>query len=535
MRKAFLREHGKSGIELIEEGVVLLRSCPLGILATYYLGSVPFAAGFLIFCADLGGRGGAENRLGWETLTLTVLFVWMKFFQARFAGNLLLKLRGGTEESFTPGRAFRSLCVQTIGHSAGLVVLPLAAIAFLPFGWACAFFQNLSALDDGRTRLRDLAQSAWQQARLWPAQNHTLLTLLSLFAVYVLLNWITLGLVAPHLFKMFFGMESIFTQSPMSLLNTTFFAATVVLTYLSVDPLLKACYVLRCFYGGSLKSGDDLRMEVRRLSVPATILAACLFFSFVTPAISAEKGPAPVAEAELDRSISHVIQQEKYTWRVAPEEKVVEKNGLFSGFFRSALRVVGEALETFAEFLRKILEWIFGRERDSASPGLDPGWMAFQNVFLFSVLALVAGGLAVAAMRILNRRRSTVSVRGTAIGAVPDLEDETTSADELPEDEWVKMGKQLQERGEYRPALRAFYLAGLSHLASRGLVTITRFKSNRDYERELGRRGHFLPEIPVLFQENVTAFERVWYGLHEANAELVRGLAANLEKMKGIA
>ncbi len=533
MKKAFLREHGKSGVELIEEGFVLLRSCPTGILAAYYLGSVPFAAGFLIFCADLGGKAGANSRLGGAALAMTVLFIWMKFFQSCFAASLLVKLRGGRPGVFTPGRVFRSLCIQTICHSAGLVVLPLAAIAFLPFGWAYAFFQNFSTLDDGKTRLRDLVRSAWQQARFWPAQNHTLLTLLSLFALYVFMNWITLGLVAPHLLKMFFGVESVFTQSPMSLLNTTFFAATAVLTYLSVDPLFKACFVLRCFYGKSLKSGDDLRMEVRRLSGSAAILAVCLFFSFGSSALSAEQRPRPVVEAELDRSISSVIQQEKYTWRVGVEEKTVEKSGLFAGFLKSVFRVVREGVEVLAEFLRKIFDWIFSRERRSSSPGPEPGWMAFQNVFLFSVLALVTVGLALTTMRIVRRHRRSVSVTGTVLSAVPDLEDETTSADDLPEDDWVKMGRQLQERGEFRPALRAFYLAGLSHLASRGLITIARFKSNRDYERELGRRGHSLPEIPVLFHENVRVFERVWYGLHAVNAGLVQCFAANLEKMKG--
>ena len=44
MKRAYLREHGRAGLELIEEAFVLLRTSPLAILATYYLGSVPFAA-----------------------------------------------------------------------------------------------------------------------------------------------------------------------------------------------------------------------------------------------------------------------------------------------------------------------------------------------------------------------------------------------------------------------------------------------------------------------------------------------------------
>jgi hypothetical protein len=55
---------------------------------------------------------------------------------------------------------------------------------------------------------------------------------------------------------------------------------------------------------------------------------------------------------------------------------------------------------------------------------------------------------------------------------------------------WTRLGREFRQRGELRLALRAFYLASLSHLAAKGLVTVARFKSNRDYERELRRRGH---------------------------------------------
>jgi hypothetical protein len=47
------------------------------------------------------------------------------------------------------------------------------------------------------------------------------------------------------------------------MLNTTFFATAFWLTYLCVDPIAKAVYVLRCFYGESLRSGEDLKAELR--------------------------------------------------------------------------------------------------------------------------------------------------------------------------------------------------------------------------------------------------------------------------------
>lgn len=536
MKKAFLRDHGKSGIELAEEAFVLLRTSPPALVAAYYLGSVPFAAGFLVFCSDLGGRTGAETRLGGATLAMTALFFWMKFFQARFAAGLLARLRGQPPVSAAPGPVLRSLSIQMIAHAAGLFLLPLAAIALVPFAWVQAFFQNLSVLDDGRSRLRDLARAAWRQATLWPAQNHTLLALLFLFAFYVFVNWITIGLFGPQLLKMFFGLESVFTQSPMSLLNTTFFAAAAALTYLSVDPLIKTCAVLRCFYGESLKSGEDLKAKVRRLRSRSGAVATAVFLALASPILAAEQPnpPPPVTTTELDRSISTVIQQDKYLWRSPPEKDATDKEGLFAGFFQNLSRMVQEMAEFVGELFRKLLEWIFPQNRSPAS-SFDLTWLSSQNVLLFGLLALVAAGLALAALRVIQRRRRAAAIESTSITTVPDLEDERTAADELPEDDWTRLGRQFLEQGDCRLALRAFYLAGLSHLAARRLVTIARFKSNRDYERELARRGHTQPELPVLFGENIGVFERSWYGRHEANPEVIRLFVANLEKMRSLA
>jgi hypothetical protein len=80
--------------------------------------------------------------------------------------------------------------------------------------------------------------------------------------------------------------------------------------------------------------------------------------------------------------------------------------------------------------------------------------------------------------------------------------------------------------------MRAFYLASLAHLAQRNLLQIARFKSNRDYERELRRRGHSFPSLLTVFGDNVSVFERIWYGMYDVNRELVNEFAANVERMR---
>jgi hypothetical protein len=83
--------------------------------------------------------------------------------------------------------------------------------------------------------------------------------------------------------------------------------------------------------------------------------------------------------------------------------------------------------------------------------------------------------------------------------------------------------------------LRALFLANLSHLATRELIAIARFKSNRDYQRELHRRAHTLPVLITAFGDNVTAFERAWYGMHEVTPAALDEFTANLKRIREVA
>ena len=113
-----------------------------------------------------------------------------------------------------------------------------------------------------------------------------------------------------------------------------------------------------------------------------------------------------------------------------------------------------------------------------------------------------------------------------------DSTDESVGAEQLPEDEWTRLARELLARGEFRLAMRAYYLSSLAYLAERRLITLAKFKSNRDYERELARRGHALGDLLPMFGENVVAFDRVWYGLHSVDADAVNQFASNVQKIR---
>ncbi len=639
MKPADRRQQGLAALELIEQAIHQLRAAPPATLASYYVGALPFVLSVLFFWADMSRSAFADQHLAGAALGVAALFLWMKFWQAVFVRNLRASFAGEPPPPLGVRQAWRIFVAQTTLQPSGLFIVPLACVLILPAAWVSAFYQNLTAFAAAETGdLRPLLKKAARQAALWPRQNHILLAVLLAFGFYVLLNWMTVCLVLPALAKMLSGASSVFTRSPLSLLNTTFLAAMVGLTYLSVDPIVKTVYALRCFYGESLESGEDLKVELRRLAlaerlaggalvlalmifsttsasgessarsnlsmanvlktnqaprsessarsamfianVPerhqAPLGAACLtpaippsylplltaladttagrtFDKQVTPNEAAEAPgqkaadppptaprpptlapPTSVSPQALDHTIEQVIQQNKYAWRM-PREKLRESEtkepGLIGRFLLRVRDFLQAKIKAFFKWLGEWLRRLFHHRRQVNASGY--GWIMLLEVLLYALLAAVVIGLALLVRHVLrNRKLKRKAVASQPIQPAPDLADESLSAEQLPEDRWTALARELLERGELRLAARAFFFASLASLADRNLISLARFKSNRDYEHELQRRGHSFPEILALFSENVRVIDRIWYGLHQINTELVGRFAANVERIK---
>jgi hypothetical protein len=268
------RRKGKGAFDLIEEAVHLLRTAPVATLAAYYLGAIPFVLGLLFFWTDMSRDPLANRHLADASLATALLFLWMKFWQVVFARRVRAQVAAAPPPVLNLRRTARIFATQTILQPPGLFLIPLSLMPVLPFGWVYAFYQNVTALADGEGRTAHLFQKSCRQAALWPMQNWLALGILLPFAFYVFLNWVTVCLLLPQLAKMLFGVQSVFTQSPWSMFNTTFFAAMFGLTYLCADPILKTFYVLRCFYGESLQSGEDLKAELKPFVVSVKKIAA---------------------------------------------------------------------------------------------------------------------------------------------------------------------------------------------------------------------------------------------------------------------
>ena len=541
------RQQGKAAFDIIEESTHLLRTAPAATLAAYYLGSIPSVLGLLYFWADMSRSPFADQHLAGASLAAGLLFLWMKFWQAIFASHLRAQIAVEPVPRLNWRLCARIVLAQTISQPFGLFLIPLSLLPVIPFARIYGFFQNITALAGGHEgSAANLLKKSWRQAALWPRQIHFTLAIMAAFAFYVFVNWATVCLMLPGLFKMLFGVESSFSKSPDAMLNTTFFAGMFGLTYLCVDPVLKTIFALRCFYGESLQSGEDLKAELKTfVPAPQKIAIGLLLLSvlaLVSPARAENTtAPAPpvanqkISPADLDHLIARTIHEEKYAWRM-PRGEISQDApaGVLVGFFDQAGAMLRKWARAALDELDTLMRKFFHHPPVSAdSPGVSGyGWIMSVEILLYGLAAAVIAALVIFLYRVWQNRQKSAPVLAEPILSVPDLADENVRADQLPEDAWTRLARELLERGEFRLAMRAFYLASLSHLAAQNLISIARFKSNRDYERELHRRAHSLPHLLSVFGDNVFDFERIWYGRHEINLERVHQFAANVEKIK---
>lgn len=304
----------KNGIELTGEAVHLLRTAPLGVVVSYYIGSVPFVMGMLYFCSDMSRSAFADERCLAASLGLALLFVWMKCWQTVFAHGLTAHITGGSWGPWGIARLGRMTAVQMALQPYGLLLIPASLVVMMPFHCVHAFYQNVTVLGHGETRnIKDIRKRAWAQARLWPRQAHVVMWLANTWAlgffmffafgacrlavsntpemhnldhiiwffgsiviiVFFFLplspvGWAVAGNVAlllvaiPALSHSLLGMETVFTVGGWhAIFSTTFLVTVYGISYLLLDPLVKSIHVMRCFYGGARTTGEDLLIGLK--------------------------------------------------------------------------------------------------------------------------------------------------------------------------------------------------------------------------------------------------------------------------------
>jgi hypothetical protein len=540
----------KPATEVIEEAFQLLRRAPASALAGYFVGSLPFVLGLLYFWSDMARSAFAEERLLTGSLAMTMLFIWMKAWHSLYAHHLLTRLCGEPAPRWSFKRFLRAALYQAIVQPAGLIILPVALPLILPFGWTYPFFTNATVFAAGdMPDIKTLVRKSWQQARLWPMQSQYAIFAFKFFGFFVFLNLIAVVYVVPLLMKSLLGIETVITRAPWAAMNTTVLAGVAAVAWLCVDPVIKATFVLRCFYGESLRTGQDLRAELKAFTEPARAAVMALMAVFLTLSSTelaraaaddtqhaTRNTPHAIPPKALDRSIDEVIQKREYSWRLPREaapKQVPEKKERKEGPIAKVFKSIEAGLKSVFRWIGDFIEWLNKQSTRPKTPGIGGFNLgAAIKPLLFVLIVILVGVLVWLAIRVWKRRGPAEDIVAEALAPMPNVADESVGAEQLPEEGWVRLARDLLQRGELRLALRAFYLASLAALAGRNLITLAKFKSNRDYERELLRRSHALQEVPRVFSENVSVFERSWYGLHDVTPEMLEHFSSNVERIQ---
>jgi hypothetical protein len=504
------------------EAAEVLRAAPLLSHAVYLAGSAPFLLALLEFVGEMSRGPFARRSLSRSALVLALLYAVMKAAHAFYARTLLADRRGAASRR---APLVTVLLEQAAVQGPSLLLMPLAAVLTIPYGFAAAFYQSASAL--GALKRGDavsLSSEARRAATIWQKQSHALAGLLFLLRILAFANAYALVLLTPYLLKTLLGVETVFSRSGASLLNSTTLAVALVLAHLMVDPLAKAAYALRAFYGLSIGTGEDLLSALRRLGAAAALLLVLL--PGAAHAAAPDPGPSSVSPAELSRSLDHVLARPEYRWRTPsdePEESgfVLDLARAVDGMARRAVRAVVRALRDISDWLGTLLRPKGGsRGGETAHVAAPPKSLL---VLLFGVSA------AVILLLVWRRRPKPEPALALAVPAMPDVLDESVTADARPADSWLKLARDLLREGDSRRALRALYLSALARLGAQGYLVLAAHKSNGEYVRELARRS--VPDLFLRFGEIVSDFERSWYGRREVTEELLSRTLVNVEAL----
>ncbi|NCC51579.1 MAG: DUF4129 domain-containing protein [Spartobacteria bacterium] len=579
-----------SGLVIAEQAVHLLCRTPLHLWAGYYVGSIPFVMGLLFFWSDMSRSAFAQQRCFMASLGLAGLFIWMKCWHAVFADGLRLLIIEAPRPAFSGRKLLRLVAIQTATQPFGLIALPVALLITIPFLHVYTFYQyiTVNSLRD-ESGLNALCRDAWKHALLWQRQNllinwlfnpwlfgvglalvftatrlvvstspilaseaHMLWFLLAIVVTFhFLLPFSPMGCIAagniatflfllPALLHSFLGIQTVFMLSGWhSVFNTTFLMTVFGLTYLCMDPIMKAAYAMRCFHADARHSGADLILRLKSARRAIMLLLGVLCFWTCCGIVQADDlaeplPPATIEVDQMDATIDDVLTQPEYAWRMPREAaRAAAEHGFLWHFMKQMGEHIEKLFKKLVRLLNKLARWLdkhFGHRTSNETTSVN--WQDPVRALLFIFMALVASILAVFIYRLWKQRTGTRGVvTARAVQSVPDLTDEKVTADLLPADEWMLMAQELIAQGQLRLAARAMFLGGLATLAHHKLVTIASSKSNYEYLRELERHAHDRPEMLSSFSGTILMFERVWYGSHEMTPE---ALAVYTTGMEGI-
>lgn len=507
-----------SGVWILEEATGLLRALPARSWVLWLAGTLPFTLVLIDFLMQMSRSVFGAEQIVSKSLLLAGLYVVKHVAQGLFSYDCLQVLRGDRVALPSAAAMARLALVQAAWQPLRMPVLTLASIAVIPFPWVAAFLRNvgLSAVEQERGFVRE----AWRLGRGDTRAHSVALLILTLSWLLLFFNLMVMWFVVPMLLKSFFGVETEFTRLAARLLNATTVLVTAILTFVALEPIAGALAAVRAFYAKALRGGEDLRGALRRLA--AGVLVGALLLGAVAPLPAQER---PIDQAKLDQQIDDVLRDPEFAWKMPKAEGETEDRA----WLRDMFSAIGRWFMWIYDFYKRL----FPDSQPSGDPN-DLKWSVDAKLLRWAMIgaAVLAAGCVV--LILLSRRKEkSKKTAVTAVAVAPvNLEDENVSAEQLVEDEWLRMADQFAAEGDFRLAMRAVHLAGLRYLGEKGLVTLQPAKTGMEYGRELARRLRDVPVAIEGFGSGLRQYEGVWYGFGAAGAEPYQALRGTWEEMR---
>lgn len=539
-RKSHSGEATPSALDYIEEAIHTLRCVPLTTFLPYCIGTFPFIIAFFLFWNDMAHSALAERILPLSSLGLAILFVWMKCWQSIFTYQIHCFVSRKQSHRLTIKQWLTLIQRQASWQATGFITLAPALLLTLPFARVFAFYQNITALDIRETEVgQSFGQRAFKQATLWPNQGNMLTLIFFFLGGFTLLSWYVVIATIPYLARTLLGYQSILANSDFNVFIVTLTPIAFAFTYISIDPIIKTVYTLRCYYGESRKNGEDLlaALEDFRANLlqhtHTFALIAIIFGCALAPSVArAQPSTAPVSSAPeegdnnepagefaiapetLNNSINQTLSQREYTWRISPADADTVDFEQYTWLQR-----LQELADDFRAWLKEKLKKQESNHQISG-PSLIDLRTSIEFIAYLALLILAVIIILFAIRFIRNWPSGLPSNAAVPLDeALPDLDNEDVTADSLSLSRWVLYAKELLAKGSYRLAMRAYFLAQLAHFSDQGLISIHKFKSNRDYYHELAKRNHSATNLLHIYQHQVVLFESIWYGEHAVDMQ----------------
>ncbi len=348
------------------------------------------------------------------------------------------------------------------------------------------------------------------------------------FYAIMLLNIGVVLFMLPYLARMLLGIESVFTAHAVGFFNLQTVIALFFLSYMSVEMFWTAVAVNDAYRRETFSTGHDIlsrahrMMAVDRARNLGMLAAGCLLLCSVS--MGGQEDAARFAK-EADR----VLEDAKYAW-VAPDDGTVLAR--LEEQIAARLRRLVHAIESVMDYIRKL----FGT---GGAGGKVEGRRVMKDVLYICCVAAIVILCAMLAIYILKlgrqlKKPGPAAQQPPPLPSAPDLDSGYVAADMLSGGGWGRLADELEARGEYRKAMRAWFLAHTAILGARRCIRISREKGNRDYVNEVSRHSGTGTRLSSEYRSGVRLFEGVWYGDEAATAdgvESARMLARRSESL----